>query len=166
VGRNEDCGQYVASRWQRLVRSAVLLGCSAAEAEDVVQTALMRCLVHWPRVRRAEDRDAYVHRVLINTFTSSRRRYWTAEKAVRTVPEQLVLESTAEVDDADSIRRSLARLSHDQRAAVVLRYYVNLDEQQMAIALGVAPGTVKSRLSRALRVLAEDPHLAELRGTP
>lgn len=166
VGRDEDFSEYVAARWPRLVRSAVLLGCSPVEAEDVVQTALMRCLMNWAKVQRVDDRDAYVHRVLINAFTSSRRRRWTAEKAFSSVPEQAGVDETAAVDDADAIVRSLSRLSHQQRTAVVLRYYVNLSEQQMASVLRVAPGTVKSRLSRALRVLAEDPHLAELGGTP
>lgn len=166
MGRNEEFGEYVASRWPRLVRSAVLLGCTPADAEDVVQTALERCLVNWSKVQRADDRDAYVHRVLINTFTSSRRRHWRAEKAVAAVPEQPGAEETVGVDDAESLSRSLARLSPDQRTAVVLRYYANLDEQQMASVLGIAPGTVKSRLSRALKLLAQDPHLAQLRGTP
>jgi DNA-directed RNA polymerase specialized sigma24 family protein len=62
--------------------------------------------------------------------------------------------------------RSLARLTDDQRTAVVLRYYANLTEAQMAVALDVAPGTVKSRLSRALSALSEDPHLTDLRGAP
>ncbi len=70
VGRNEDFGEYVASRWPRLVRAAVLLGRSPAEAEDVVQTALMRCLMSWSKVERADDLDAYVHPVLLTTFTS------------------------------------------------------------------------------------------------
>jgi RNA polymerase sigma factor (sigma-70 family) len=61
--------------------------------------------------------------------------------------------------------RALDRLSRDQRTAVVLRYYAHLSEQQMASVLGVASGTVKSRLSRAVRALAQDPDLAELRGT-
>ena len=70
------------------------------------------------------------------------------------------------MDDADAILRSLDLLGADQRTAVVLRYYAHLTEQQMAAVLGVAPGTVKSRLSRALKVLADDPDLAELRGAP
>jgi len=164
VRRDEDFADYVGSRWPRLVRSAVLLGCSPAEAEDVVQTALMKCLVKWSQVQRADDRDAYVHRVLINTFTSSRRRRWTGEKAVSALPEEAGIDETVSVDDADAVIRSLDRLTTDQRTAVVLRYYANLDEHQMAAALAVAPGTVKSRLARALKVLAEDPHLAELRG--
>jgi RNA polymerase sigma-70 factor (sigma-E family) len=161
-----EFSEYFALRWARLVRSAVLLGCSPAEAEDVVQAALTKCLVSWSKVRRADDRDAYVHRVLINTFTSSRRRRWTGEVPVADAPEVQHDDVTATYDDADAVRRSLARLSPEQRTAVVLRYYAHLSEQQMASVLGVAPGTVKSRLSRALKLLADDPHLSDLRGTP
>ncbi|HEY2879144.1 SigE family RNA polymerase sigma factor [Nocardioides sp.] len=162
----EEFTSYVAARWARLVRSAVLLGCSPAEAEDVVQSALERCLLHWRRVTAAHDRDAYVHRVLINTFTSSRRRRWTGERSTDPLPDRVVDDETTSVDDADAVMRALDRLTADQRAAVVLRYYTHLGEQQMATVLGVARGTVKSRLARALEVLAEDPALAELRGAP
>lgn len=165
-GRNAEFSEYVATRWVRLVRAAVLLGCSPAEAEDVAQAALARCLVNWSKVRNADDRDAYVHRVLINTFTSMRRRHWVKERPVAELPELHHDDDAALYDEADAIRRSLARLSPDQRAAVVLRYYLHLTEQEMAAVLGVAPGTVKSRLSRALKQLADDPHLSDLRGTP
>lgn len=94
-----------------------------------MQAALERCLVKWRKVQRAESRDAYVHRILVHTFVSARRRRWTGERQV-----------------------------------VVLRHYAHLSEQQTATALGVAPGTVKSRLSRGLRALAQDPDLLELRG--
>jgi RNA polymerase sigma-70 factor (sigma-E family) len=162
----EDFTTYVAAHWPRLVRSAVLLGCTRAEAEDVVQSALERCLRRWRRVAAADDRDAYVHRVLINTFTSARRRRWTGERPTDPLPETTVLDVTSVVDEADALVRALGRLGPDQRAAVVLRYYAHLSEEQMATALGVAPGTVKSRLSRALTALAADPTLGELRGTP
>lgn len=164
MSRHEDFGAYVEARWSRLVRSAVLLGCSRAEAEDVVQTALTRCLVHWRKVERADDRDAYVHRILVNTFVSSRRRRWTREESTEFVPDLVTADHTVAIDETDAVLRSLDRLNEDQRTAVVLRYYAHLTEQQMAAVLGVAPGTVKSRLSRALKVLADDPDLAELRG--
>ncbi|MFN7150113.1 MAG: SigE family RNA polymerase sigma factor [Microthrixaceae bacterium] len=166
MSRNDEFSEYVAARWSRLVRAAVLLGCSPAEAEDVVQAALMRCLVHWRKVERADDRDAYVHRILVNTFTSSRRRRWTGEQATSHVPETPSPDHTVAIDTTDAVLRSLSRLNRDQRTVVVLRYYGYLSEQQMADTLGVATGTVKSRLSRALKVLADDSDLAELRGTP
>jgi RNA polymerase sigma factor (sigma-70 family) len=182
---DEDFTEYVGARWPRLVRSAVLLGCSTAEAEDIVQTALEKCLRRWSKVQAAGDRDAYVHRVLINAFISSRRRRWWAEKPTQVLTEQSVSnfvgqgqlwpehlrgedpgpDEMGRIDDADAVMRALDGLSQEQRTAVVLRFYAHLDERQMAAVLDVAPGTVKSRLSRALKNLAHDPNLAELRGT-
>ena len=161
---DDDFSQYVAARWPRLVRSAVLLGATPTEAEDVVQTALERCLLHWSKVVRADDRDAYVHRILIHTFTSARRRRWTGEQPTETFPETAGTDESARVDDTDALVRALQRLTADQRQVVVLRYYAHLSEQQTAAALGVPPGTVKSRLSRALRALSADQSLRELRG--
>jgi RNA polymerase sigma-70 factor (sigma-E family) len=161
----DDFSEYVAARWTSLVRSAVLLGCSHAEAEDLVQTALERCLLKWGKVQAADDRDAYVHRVLINIFVSGRRRRWIGEKPTATLPEHAGLDPTTGIDDTDAVMRALDRLPSDQRTAVVLRYYAHLSEQQMATVLDVAAGTVKSRLSRAVKALAQDPDLAELRGT-
>lgn len=161
----QEFDEYVASHWSRLVRAAVLLGCAQAEAEDVVQTALIRCLVAWRRVQAADDRDAYIHRVLVNTFVSSRRRRWHGERPTEQLPEPAPdTGHESGVDDRDAVTRALERLSADQRAVVVLRYYAHLTEQQTAVALGVPAGTVKSRLSRALKVLAADPSLTELRG--
>ncbi|MDO9456199.1 SigE family RNA polymerase sigma factor [Nocardioides sp.] len=162
--RNAEFGDYVAARWPRLVRAAVLLGCSPHEAEDVAQTALTRCLVKWGQVRRADDRDAYVHRVLVNSFTDSRRRRWTGERPTDALPDhgEQATDETEQVDLRDGVGRALAHLSDDQRVAVVLRYYLNLTEVQMAETLRVAPGTVKSRLSRALAAMAVDPVLTDV----
>ncbi|MFF1821846.1 SigE family RNA polymerase sigma factor [Kribbella sp. NPDC058245] len=159
----DDFTEYVAARWQVLVRSAVLLGCAHAEAEDLVQTVLERCLLKWKRVSAVDDRDAYVHRMLVNSFISSRRRRWHGEKPSAVLPEHPDDDQTAGVDDTDLMTRALNRLPTDQRTAVVLRYYAHLTEQQMASVLGVAAGTVKSRVSRGMKALAQDPHLAELR---
>ena len=161
---DEDYAEYVAARWPRLVRAAVLLGCSPAEAEDVAQSTLVRCLLGWSKVQRATDRDAYVHRILVNTFVSTRRRRWTGEQPTADLPETAYEDATALVDRADAVARSLDGLPPDQRTAVVLRYYAHLTESQMAEVLGVPAGTVKSRLSRALKTLAADPRLAELEG--
>jgi RNA polymerase sigma-70 factor (sigma-E family) len=164
VNRDDDFSEFVRARWVRLVRSVVLLGCSRAEAEDIVQTALIRCFVHWSRVQRAGDPDAYVYRVLFNSFVSTRRRHWRGERPVATMPEVAGEDEFGVLDTTDAVTRALARLSSEHRAVVVLRFYCHLGEAQMAGVLAVAPGTIKSRLSRALRLLADDPELVELRG--
>ena len=166
MGRDEDLSAFVAARWPTLVRSAQLLGCSPSEAEDVAQSTLMRCLVHWDKVDRAADRDAYVHRILINVLRAARRRRWNSETAVEFPPDRPGPDEFGAVETSDSVLRALRRLPLDQRVAVVLRYYLHQDEAQMASVLGVAPGTVKSRLSRALKTLAADDQLTDLRGTP
>lgn len=165
MSEDDQFSQYVAARWPRLVRSAVLLGCSQVEAEDLAQATLERCLLKWSKVERAHDKDAYVHRVLINTFTSSRRRRWTGEQPTEHLPDHHLGDETDRIDDADAMVRALQKLSADQRCVVVLRYYSHLSEQQTGSVLGIAPGTVKSRLSRALKVLGQDPGLIELRGS-
>jgi RNA polymerase sigma-70 factor (sigma-E family) len=164
MGRDEEFEAFVAARWARLVRSAVLLGCSPSEAEDLVQATLVRCLASWRRVSAADDRDAYVHRVLVNGLSSARRRRWTGEHPTAELPDRPARDEYALVDEADVVLRALDRLPADQRTAVVLRYYANLSEEQMTEVLGVANGTVKSRLSRARRALQDDPTLQELRG--
>lgn len=165
MSEDDDFSQYVAARWPRLVRSAVLMGCTPVEAEDLTQATLERCLLKWSRVQRAQDRDAYVHRILINTFSASRRRRWTGEQPTEHLPDRHEDDETGRIDDADAMVRALRRLSADQRCVVVLRYYAHLSEHQTASALGIAPGTVKSRLSRALKTLGQDPSLIELRGS-
>src|SRR3954470_3359856 len=70
---------FVSERWPVLVRSAVLLGCSRAEAEDVAQTTLVRCYAAWSKVTAADNRDGYVYRILVNAHRDSRRRRWWGE---------------------------------------------------------------------------------------
>jgi RNA polymerase sigma-70 factor (sigma-E family) len=163
---NEDYAAYAAARWTSLVRSAVFLGCSVEEAQDVAQTTLLRCHVAWAKVNRADDRDAYVFRVLLNCLRDSRRRRWWGERPTARLPDATTRDLTADVDVADAVHRALAGLSKVNRDVVVLRYFANLSEQQTADALGIATGTVKSRLSRALAQLAADTHLLDLSEGP
>jgi RNA polymerase sigma-70 factor (sigma-E family) len=158
---------YVRAHWQRLVRTAVFLGCQPTEAEDVVQSALLRCLRAWDRVEAARDRDAYVYRVLVNTFRKSRARFW-----VREMPHGLAVDEAARDVDAtdglaerDALRAALLRLPEDQRRVLVLRFYADLSERQVAAALNIPAGTVKSRASRGVHRMLElldEPRPGEL----
>ncbi len=162
MGRDEDFTAYMGGRWVTLVRSAVLLGCAPPDAEDIVQTTLARCYAAWPKVSRADNRDAYVYRMLVNTLTDSRRRRWWGERPTDSLPEDAdPLDPLAAVDTVDAVERALAALTAEQRAVIVLRFYAHLTERETAEALGVAAGTVKSRTSRALAALAGNEHLAE-----
>ena len=157
-----DFSAYAGARWGPLVRSAIVLGCTLDEAHDLVQTTLVRCYTAWSRVQRADEPDAYVYRMLLNSHRDSRRRRWWGERPTDTLPEHSVPDATAHVDVTDAVHRALGDLSKVNREVVVLRYFGNLSEQQTAQVLGIAPGTVKSRLSRALAQLGSNPHLLDL----
>ena len=160
--RDEDFSEYVSGRWTALTRSAVLLGCTAHEAEDLVQNTLAACYASWDKVIKARERDAYVYRVSVNMHAKSRRRRWWGEQPTADMPDHAVADQTRQVDDANAIRVALDALSPGHRAAVVLRYYGQLSELETAQALGVPPGTVKSRLNRALAQLSSDPNVIDL----
>ena len=145
-----EFSEYVAQRRARLVRTAVLLGCPAADAEDLAQSALLKCYRHWHRVRRADSPDAYVHRVLVNTFADMCARRWNGEVPTDVLPDH---GRSADWATGIAVRRALATLPERDREVLVLRYYADLSERDTAAALGVAPGTVKSRTSRALAAL-------------
>lgn len=153
-----EYAEYVAARRTSLVRSAVLLGCPERDAEDVVQTALLRCYRHWRRVQRADRPDAYVYRVLVNTLRADRGRRWHGEMPTERLPDA---GGAVEPDHVTglAVREVLSRMPADQRDVLVLRYYADLAEADIARVLGIAPGTVKSRASRGLRALAADESL-------
>jgi RNA polymerase sigma-70 factor (sigma-E family) len=155
--------EFVAARWSRLVRSAVLLGADLHAAEDLTQTVLARCHRSWAKVRRARDLDAYVHRMLINVLRDSRRRRWWGEAPSDRLPDTAVDDHSDELSSHDLLRAALTRLPLGQRQVVVLRFWADLTERQTAEVLDIAIGTVKSRAARALAALESDPDLEDLR---
>jgi RNA polymerase sigma-70 factor (sigma-E family) len=164
---DSEFSAYVAARRPALVRSAVLLGCSVTEAEDLVQTALVKTYRHWGKVSRAGNQDGYVYRILVNAFRDSRRRRWNAEHPVELTPEEPVADRTESAGIGHDVRRALRNLGADQRIVLVLRFYADLTNEQVAETLGVPVGTVKSRVSRGLAALSHDPSLSSLHeGTP
>ncbi len=148
--------EYVAARRAALVRSVVLLGCPLGDAEDVVQSALLRCFRHWRKVQRADRPDAYVYRVLVNVLRDDRSRRWHGETPTDALPESAVDDDRT---TGLAVRAALSRMDTGRREVLVLRYYADLSENDIATVLGIAPGTVKSRAARALRELAADESL-------
>lgn len=167
-----DFADYVEQSWPTLVRAAVFLGAKPHEAEDLAQTTLVRCYTGWARVSGAENRDAYVYRMLLNALRDVRRTRWWKDRqyedpAVLDRPRRAtgdVADTAERIAVADAVHRALGALTKPNRDVVVLRYFVHLSERQTAEALGIPPGTVKSRLSRALAHLAADDHLLDLSG--
>jgi len=162
VDRDEDFSAYVAARSVRLLRSAVLLGCSLQDAEDLVQTTLMRCYPKWARIRRVRDVDAYVYRAMLNNNATRLRRRWRGELPYSEVPELALADGIEETAMALAVRAALSDLDSSHRCVLVLKYFADLTDKQVAFVLGVPVGTVKSRVSRARDRLAADPALANL----
>jgi len=161
VAKDDEFAEFVSARWLTLVRAALALGCPLPEAEDLAQTTMVKVYVSWSKVTRAEHRDAYVSTMLVNAHRDTFRK--RRETPVAVLPDRAGLDATATVDSADAINRAVRRLSQGQREVIALRYFVRLTEPEIAAALGVAPGTVKSRLSRALDALSADADLTDLR---
>ena len=146
--------EFVVARWTSLHRLAYLLTGSGPAAEDLLQTALMKTYVSWPRVKGVDSPDAYVRRVMVNTLISERRRAWSGRESLQSEPPEAV---EGPVDTAvlnhEVLWPLICALPARQRAVVVLRYYEDLSEEQIATLLGCARGTVKSHAFEALRSL-------------
>lgn len=129
--------EYVTARSYGLWHTAFLLCGDAHQAEDVVQTALLKVYVAWNRVQRAENRDAYVRRVLVRCVIDEKRRGWRRERAVAELPE-LPAREDPDVGERDAALQALARLAPRQRATLVLRFWEDLSVEQTADLLGFA----------------------------
>ena len=150
---DEDFAEFVVARWDSLYRLAYLLAASPTGAEDLLQTTLEKAYVNWSRIRRMEYAEAYVRRMLANQMFSNRRRAWHREQPSDRVPEMAGDSAEMPVLDRSLLWPLVCALPDRQRAVIVLRYYEDLSEAQIAEVLGCAPGTVKSQASAAIGAL-------------
>jgi RNA polymerase sigma-70 factor (sigma-E family) len=148
--RDRDFTTYVEARGGALLRTAVFL-CTGdrSAAEDLVQSTLVRAYVAWHRVRDEAARDGYVRRIMV------RESYRRPSRSQPVLGEPGVLDAHGPVEDRLDLFPLLAALPRQQRAVVVLRYYEDLSEREIADALGCSPGSVKRHASRALATLRE-----------
>ncbi|BCB77786.1 SigE family RNA polymerase sigma factor [Phytohabitans flavus] len=159
---DESFVQFVRESGPQLYRVAYLLTGQTAAAEDLYQTALTRSYTAWRRVREA-DAYWYVRRVLVNLHTD----WWRAPRNRREWPVSALPERVAPDDPAtavahrDQVSRALQALTRRERAVIVLRYFGDLSEHDIAQELGVSVGTVKSTAARALAKLRLSPDLTE-----
>ncbi len=146
--------QLVATRWAALYRTAYLLTGQQGDAEDVLQSTLVKAFGSWRKVARAESPEAYVRRMLVNEFISTQRRRRRArEHTARQRPAEPAPAHEESVADRVDLWPQVRALAPRQRAVVVLRYYEDLSERQIAETLGCSVGTVKSQAAQALRTL-------------
>jgi RNA polymerase sigma-70 factor (sigma-E family) len=154
-----DFDEFVAARSSALLRTAYLLTHDHALAEDLLQTALARSWAAWDRIDG--NPEAYVRKVLVNTFASWWRRKWNGEQPTDDLPEAGSPDPSRGADDSHDLWQAMERLPRRMRAVVVLRYFEDLTEAQTAHLLGCSVGTVKSQTSKALAKLRIDPALAD-----
>jgi RNA polymerase sigma-70 factor (sigma-E family) len=150
---------YVTTRGPALLRAAYLLTGNRADAEDLVQAALAKMYLAWDRIEDRGALDGYVRRTMINTHISWWRRRKLEEYPTDEIPDQAIADHADDSDLQESLRRAVERLPQRMRAAVVLRYYEDMTEAEVADALGVSLGTVKSTVSRAVAKLRVDAEL-------
>jgi RNA polymerase sigma-70 factor (sigma-E family) len=151
--------EYVTMRSGSLLRAAYLLTGNRADAEDLVQAALAKTFLAWDRIEDRGALDGYVRRAIVNTHISWWRRRRLDEYPTDEIPDRAVADHATGSDMQDTLRRAIDRLPQRMRAAVMLRYYEDMTEAEVADALGVSLGTVKSTVSRAVAKLRTDAEL-------
>lgn len=146
--------EMATSARPQLVRLAHSVTHRREDAEDAVQASLLKAMAAWHRVESQERwrQQAYVRQIVVNTCRSGWRK-WGARVCVGDMPELAQPAHTDAVDDRDLVRQALLRLPERQREILVLRYFEDLSEVQIAARVGCAPGTVKSSAARALKSL-------------
>ncbi|WP_405070613.1 SigE family RNA polymerase sigma factor [Kribbella sp. NBC_01510] len=164
VRRALSFDELVTSSERRLLRLGLMLTGGVHSSEDLVQTVFARAHRKWDRISAVESPEAYLRTMVVNEFLSWRRLLKSRE-----VPLAEPIDRPSEEDigsrqaQRDAAWRLLAGLPRQQRAVLVLRYYEDLPDDEIAEVLGVAPGTVRSNAARGLAALrthlpAEEEH--------
>ncbi len=152
--------EFAATRLPRLLRYAVMLTGDRELAQDVVQEVLAKAQIRWRKISDADSPDAYVRQMVLNEYLSWRRRWAVrnvqaaGERLIDLVDRQGATRDHADaVVDADELWSRLATLPRKQRAVLVLRYYEQLDDDEIATLLSCARVTVRSNASKAMKAL-------------
>ncbi|RSM45639.1 SigE family RNA polymerase sigma factor [Actinoplanes sp. ATCC 53533] len=146
--------EFVASRYREIVRLGALLTGDGRLGEDLAQEGLIAAYRSWHRLAVPEGRpEAYVRRVMVRAAMRARRRRWRGEVPAEVVPDAPGGGFADQSDLSVQVFAALRRLPADQRVVLVLRFWADATEVEVAQSLGVAVGTVKSRTSRALAAL-------------
>jgi RNA polymerase sigma-70 factor (sigma-E family) len=157
-----EFSDFMHGRWSQLVRLGYGLTGDRQLAEDLAQTAFAKAYASWGRVRRADNPDAYLRRIVVTANSTRFRKVRVDEVLTAAVPDLVAAAEIADGrDDRDTLMAALMQLPYGQRAAVVLRYWLDLSEAETAAILGCSVGNVKSQASRALAKLRTSVALVE-----
>ena len=154
MDREVELREFVSARGAALSRAAYLLTGDHQTAEDLVQETYVVLVRRWQKTG-AVDPEAYVRRILYSRFVDGWRRRRVSELPSASPPDNPGGDETGTATDRLALRDALTRLTHRQRAVLVLRFYEDLTEVQAAAALGISPNTVKSQTRVALQRLRE-----------
>jgi len=146
--RERGFTDYVSARHYHLWRIAYALCGNRDQADDLLQTALTKLYVAWPRVHAVENPDAYVRQILVRANIDESRRPWRREVPVAEHPD--VAARPSEADTGDEMMSALHQLPPMQRRCVVLRHWLDLSVADTATELGVSEGSVKTHTSRGV----------------
>jgi len=151
--------EFVRSRGTALARTAYLIVGDAHRSEDVLQAALTETYLRWHQLRQPEAAEAYVRKAIVTTNASWWRRRASSELPRDVVPDGSLPDRADELVERHAVLDLLRQLSPRQRAVIVLRYFDDLSEYDVAQALGCSVGSVKQHTTRGLqrlRVLVHD----------
>jgi RNA polymerase sigma-70 factor (sigma-E family) len=150
-----EFAQFVTTHSESLFKTAYLLTRDAGSAEELLQETLVRLYPRWAQVTRAEAQVAYVRRALTNQWLTGRRKR-VAVEFVEGIGALDLPDMTDALADQDLVWRLLGSLPHRQRAALVLRYFHDLPDAEIAAALDCRQVTVRSLISRGLAAMRAD----------
>ncbi|GAA3472441.1 SigE family RNA polymerase sigma factor [Nonomuraea roseola] len=160
MDRNASFRAFVDAHQRPLMRLAYLLTGEVHLAEDLLQSVLVRMIGRWPRLRHIDRPEAYARKALVNQYISWRRRRVTGEVPSAEPPERAYSPEDSTVLRI-VLRQALMRLTPKQRAVIVLRFYEDRTERDVADLMGCSVGTVKSQTHHALaRLRTLAPELA------
>lgn len=150
--RDEAFAAFVAARQTHLRRIAYTMCGDWDRAEDLLQTALVKLYVAWPRLRRDGSEEAYTRQIIVRASIDEHRRPWQRERTIDAFPDGPAPTGTP-FEERDELIDALQQLPEMQRKTVVLRHWLGLSVQDTATELRVSEGTVKSHTSRGLERL-------------
>jgi RNA polymerase sigma-70 factor (sigma-E family) len=152
VDADQEYAEFFAATWPRLFRTAYAVAGDRGAAEDAMQSAYAKAYASWGRIAKAERPEAYVRRMVVNEILGARRYGWFRRERPHEHVELVEVTPSPEagIVERDALWAAVQALPVRQRAVVVLRYYEDLSEEQIAEALGCSRGTVKSQASAAL----------------
>ena len=153
---SKEFDEFVRTQGPRLRRLAYLLCRDVHRAEDLTQSALAKAFRHWGRISSMEHSFAYVSRILVRESTSWRSRASSSELVAGDLTDWqqgVEPDHSDAIAAADEVWRRLGVLPPKQRAVLVLRYYLDLSDEQIAEVMGCSQSTVRSNAARAFAAL-------------